>query len=251
MPDTVFTGSGALNTEEQFADVQLRPASGVNQAGDLSNSVKIDVQAAMLNKKLGSFVDAETSAAGEDSWSVDTITISLDDILAPTDANGNALAALDASKIAGPSSADMPADLKNAYSGFRTQVANSLNAAAEQLFSEEDMNAADVDAAEVLARIQAASDNNVAQDAALTLNNVNSVLRNALDIALNGRHSVDNGSGVGMESGFLNNDILFFSSGFVLKMMVDFVAETNTPQQLSQISHEKTATVDLALMVKA
>ena len=225
----VFSGTGKISAAKSFADVAVRAQSALGD-DDLTSSVHVAIKAAKLNDKLGAF-NNETDAHANPS-----INIGMSDIL---NDGADALTAAGISQV--------PADLANAYSGFKSDIQTQLDAAAEQLFDEESMDDSTIDAAEVLRLLK-----ENATTSTLNVNNLNELFRRAQDRALNGRQP---GVAGGVSAGFVAGDVIHVSGGMELNMDVNFAAESvNTDasnENLSTTSYTKKVTVDLALKVEA
>lgn len=225
----VFTGAGIISAAKSFTDVAVRAQSALGD-DDLTSSVHVAMKAGKLNSKLGTF-DDETDAHANPS-----INIGMSDII-----NDGA----DELTAAGISS--VPADLANAYSGFKSDIQTQLDAAAEQLFDEESMDDSTIDATEVLRLLKEAGTTST-----LNVNNLNELFRTAQDRALNGRQP---GAAGGVSAGFVAGDVIHVAGGMELNMAVNFAAESvNTDASnlnLSTTAYTKKVTVDLALKVEA
>ena len=120
----------------------------------------------------------------------------------------------------------VPADLANAYSGFKSDIQTQLDAAAEQLFDEESMDDSTIDAAEVLRLLK-----ENATTSTLNVNNLNELFRRAQDRALNGRQP---GVAGGVSAGFVAGDVIHVSGGMELNMDVNFAADQLTLMQVTK-----------------
>lgn len=225
----VFTGAGTIAAAKSFADVAVRPQSALAN-NDLTTSVHIAIKASKLNDRLGTFDN------DNDRHPNPSINITMEDIL---NDGANALTAAGISSV--------PADLANAYSGFKSDIQTQLDAAAEQLFAEESMDDSTIDATEVLRLL-----NLVGTTSNLNVNNLNELFRSAQDTALNGRQP---GAAGGVSAGFVAGDVIHVPNGMQLDMDVDFAAETanngGSNLNLSTTSYTKLVKVDLALKVEA